>query len=393
MNGLPNDELDQEHDNGQPNPEDPGKPAEAHATIAEPAAEQPLFQSFSQVEIRPPVRTPNLGDVAILSVFVCFGLLCVALLFYLALHFHLFGISTQEKAATDIYYNLGSEAALYLFTFGVCLLFFPLIWSKSFFAGLQWNGAVALTLRKRLLTTASICFALALVNGLLFPGPSDAPIDKIFRTPGAAWLLFGFGATFAPFFEELTFRGFLLPAFCTGADWIAEKVSSDSVPVVDASGRPRWSVSAIGIVFAVFASVPVVLTGALHFLHLRVALLVLLFHFLGLISFLVILATRKKAPNAGNHQFEANEHPIWSMPSMVIASVFVSLPFALMHAEQTGYSWGPFLLLVGVSLVLCWARLSTRSLAASVIVHASYNFMLFFIMMIGTDFFRHLDKM
>jgi hypothetical protein len=78
---------------------------------------------------------------------------------------------------------------------------------------------------------------------------------------------------------------------------------------------------------------------------------------------------------------------------MVIASVFTSLPFALMHGEQTGYSWGPFLLLVGVSLVLCWARLSTRSLAASVFVHASYNFLLFSLMMLGTEGFRHLDKM
>jgi membrane protease YdiL (CAAX protease family) len=64
-----------------------------------------------------------------------------------------------------------------------------------------------------------------------------------------------------------------------------------------------------------------------------------------------------------------------------------------MHAAQTGYSFGPFLLLVGVSLVLCIVRLSTRSLASSVLVHASYNFLLFAIMLLGTDGFRHLDKM
>jgi uncharacterized protein len=46
-----------------------------------------------------------------------------------------------------------------------------------------------------------------------------------------------------------------------------------------------------------------------------------------------------------------------------------------------------------VSLVLCTIRLSTRSLASSVLVHASYNFMLFSIMMLGTGGFRHLDKM
>jgi membrane protease YdiL (CAAX protease family) len=64
-----------------------------------------------------------------------------------------------------------------------------------------------------------------------------------------------------------------------------------------------------------------------------------------------------------------------------------------MHAAQTGYSVGPFLLLLGVSIVLCTVRLWTRSLASSTLVHASYNFMLFSIMLIGTSGFRHLDKM
>jgi membrane protease YdiL (CAAX protease family) len=78
---------------------------------------------------------------------------------------------------------------------------------------------------------------------------------------------------------------------------------------------------------------------------------------------------------------------------MVVASILTSIPFALMHAEQTAHALGPFLLLVCVSLVLCWARLSTRSLAASVLVHASYNFLIFSLMLLGTGGFRHLDKM
>jgi len=176
-------------------------------------------------------------------------------------------------------------------------------------------------LRKKLFVIASICCGLALANGLLLPGPKDAPIDKIFRTPGAAWILFGFGVTLAPFFEELFFRGFLLPALCTTFDWIHEKATHAPVRPLDENGQPHWS-----------------------------------------------------------------------MTSMVIASIATSAPFAGMHAAQTGYSWGPFVLLVGVSLVLCWARLSTRSLAASVMVHASYNFLLFFLMAIGTGGFRHLDK-
>jgi membrane protease YdiL (CAAX protease family) len=78
---------------------------------------------------------------------------------------------------------------------------------------------------------------------------------------------------------------------------------------------------------------------------------------------------------------------------MVFASVATSVPFALMHGYQTSYSIGTFILLFFVSAALCWIRLSTRSLAASTIVHACYNFLLFALMIWGTGGFKNLDKM
>jgi len=151
----------------------------------------------------------------------------------LRLHFHLYGVTSLQDAITDIHYTLGSEVILYVLMFGASLLFFPLIWHKGLFAGMQWNGAVAFQLRRRLFVIAAICCGFALVNGFLLPGPTDAPIDKLFRAPGAAWFLFAFGVTFAPFFEEMVFRGFLLRLFaqpatgsakrsgmCRGAPWM-----------------------------------------------------------------------------------------------------------------------------------------------------------------------------
>lgn len=258
----------------------------------------------------------------ILALLAPFGLLAASLFTRIALQYHLFGISTPEKAIYDIHYTLINMTALYLVPFAASLLVFPHLWHKSFFAGLQWNAATALRLRQRLFGAAGACFVLALIDGLLLPGPADAPIDRLFQTPMEAWLLFAFGVTLAPFFEEILFRGFLLPALCTACDWTRELITGEPA-------RPLGE----------------------------------------------------------------NGHPQWSIPAMIIASIFISIPFALMHAEQTAHALGPFVLLVCVSLVLCWARLTTRSLAASVLVHASYNFLLFSLMLFGTGGFRHLEKL
>jgi hypothetical protein len=173
-----------------------------------------------------------------------------------------------------------------------------------------------------LFAIAGGCIVLAMIDDWLLPGPKNAPIDDMFRSPGAAWMMFGFGITFAPFFEEIGFRGFLLPALATAWDWVTER----------STGKPA-------------------------------------------------------------SPLDANEHPQWSISSMVAASIATSLPFALMHAEQTGWAPGPFVLLMSVSLILCAVRLKTRSLAASTLVHACYNFIIFSFALISSGGFRHLDKM
>ncbi len=281
-----------------------------------------FFVSYSQPVPRPTPRIPHFGHVGILFLLVCFGWLGAGSLLLIALQFHLFGISTLAQAAADFRYNLGLQGIQYLLTFAGSLIVFPLMWHMKYFAGLHWNGAAAFRFGRRLVGASFLCFLVAMLNGWLIPGPPDAPIDHIFRMPGAAWLLFAFGVTVAPFFEEMAFRGFLLPALCTAYDWIGERSTGAPPRPLDENGSPQWS-----------------------------------------------------------------------MRAMAVGSILTSIPFALMHGEQTSYSLGPFLLLIFVSLVLCWARLSTRSLAASTVVHSCYNFMLFSFMLLGTDGFKHLDKM
>lgn len=285
-------------------------------------AAPPLFASYESAVSSTPPRIPHLGHLLMLAGLLFLGWIasvCVALS---AMHFHLFGVSTIGQSLGDVHYTLGAEAILYLTTLVGAVMLFPLVWQRSFWSGISWRSGTALRLAPLLIGAAFLCFLLALVNGWLMPGPQDAPIDKMFRIPGAAWFLFAFGVTFAPFFEELVFRGFLLPSLATAWDWLAEKN----------------------------AGVP----------------------------------PRPLAPDLT---------PQWSKTSMIAASILTSLPFAGMHAAQTGYSWGPFLLLICVSLVLCAVRLTSRSLAASVLVHACYNLMLFTLMLFGTGGFRHLENM
>jgi hypothetical protein len=281
-----------------------------------------LFQSWSQPAAVSPARIPHLGHLALLSAFLLFGFVCMSALMFIAMYFHWDGVTNPDQIKNNVHYLLGSEAVLYLVTLALCIPIFPLLWNKSFFAGIHWRGDTALQLGWRLPAIALGCFVLAIIDDKLLPGPKHAPIEEFFRSPGAAWLMFGFGITLAPFFEEIVFRGFMLPALATSWDWIIEKITGKPARPLDADGHPQWSI-----------------------------------------------------------------------PAMVIASIVTSLPFALMHGEQTGYSLGPFLQVFAVSLVLCAVRLVTRSLAASTLVHACYNFLLFSTMLIGTGGFRHFDKM
>jgi membrane protease YdiL (CAAX protease family) len=257
------------------------------------------------VEAPRPMRFPNIADVGLLSILLVFAALIATIITAGSLQFHLLGVSTAKQAFADIRYALGWQLLWYLFTLMGCIALFPHLWHRG-----------------RLMGTAFFCLVLAVVDGKLMPGPENAPIDEVFKMPGAPWFMFFFGTLLAPFFEEMLFRGFLLPAFCTAYDWSVERITKRPAPWPDEQGKT-----------------------------------------------------------------------VWTLPAMAVGSVLVSIPFALMHGAQTGYSLGPFVLLFCVSLVLCWVRLRFRSLAASTLVHASYNLLLFAIMIAGTGGFKNLDRL
>jgi len=88
----------------------------------------------------------------------------------------------------------------------------------------------------------------------------------------------------------------------------------------------------------------------------------------------------------------AQYDPRWSIAALVFSCTVTSIAFALVHADQLAHAWAPLAVLFAVSLVLCGVRLWTHSLAASTLIHATYNGTIFTILFFGTGGFRHLDK-
>jgi hypothetical protein len=100
------------------------------------------------------------------------------------------------------------------------------------------------------------------------------------------------------------------------------------------------------------------------------------------------------APAAEEVAFRGFLLPVCSRNLGRIAGVAItSAVFALMHASQIGHAWGAVAMLFCVSVVLCEVRLRFNSVAASTLVHMSYNSALFAAMIIATGGYRHFDKL
>jgi uncharacterized protein len=82
-----------------------------------------------------------------------------------------------------------------------------------------------------------------------------------------------------------------------------------------------------------------------------------------------------------------------SWVAIPLSVLLTTIPFALLHATQVSHAWAPLLLIGLVSIALCVVRLRLKSVAASTVVHAAYNFMLFAGLLWQTEGFRHLERL
>jgi uncharacterized protein len=265
----------------------------------------------------PPRRIPHIGHtVLFFTVAIIVLLLTSVSVFALAMGFHLLGTETPEQLLREPRLLIPSMAAAYLIAGAIVWAIFTYLWQQTFLGGLHWNFAAV---RRRWIPLLAGGIALSLVVQFLsnfLPVPKTLPIDDFFRNSADVWMVALFGTFVAPIFEELAFRGFLLPSLASAWDWL--------------QGRRE---------------------------------------------------------DAG-----IDQDPHWSVAALVVSCTITSIAFALVHADQLAHAWAPLAVLFAVSLVLCGVRLWTQSLAASTLIHATYNGTIFTILFFVTGGFRHLDK-
>lgn len=271
-------------------------------------------------------RTPNLLHTLLFTALTFFALLAAEATVFAIAHqpWRLFVLNQRlQLLANSLTYLLALVAAWFIF---------PPLWHRTFAAGIHWNGPEA---RPRLATFGLILGFLMQATTALLPTPKKMPVEEIFHNPGLIWILAIFGTLIAPLFEEVVFRGFLLPAMGHAIDWFRHPRATDPVEISD---------------------------------HAE------------------YLAASEPLPPS-----DPNKMP-FSRPALILSSVVTSSLFALIHAPQLGRNWAPVSLLAFVSLILCAVRIRTRSLAASTLVHATYNLSVFLTLFLATGGFRHLEK-
>lgn len=313
-------------------PQNPFPSRTRPATADDPAATAPLFPPpitpgneaalfmpnppDSTPERDPPHRIPHLGHALLFLAIAGLLLLLTQIIFVGA------SSPTPTKLQANISPKLlvASQASTYLVTLAISWFLFPVLWKRSFPDGIIANLDAA---RRSALKLIPIGLALSFTvqaASSLATLPKSIPMDDFFRTPSDVWIITIFGTLLAPLFEEVLFRGFLLPAIAIAYDWL-------SLPRTPAA-RDLWH------------------------------------------------STNKI-----------------TLPAYIFSAVLTSILFTALHGQQVAYAWPVLILLFCVSLVLTAIRLRLRSVLASTLVHASYNFTIFLITFIATDGYRHLDKM
>lgn len=249
------------------------------------------------------------------------------------------------QVATYPLVSVVGQGLAYLVILAFMVLVVERVPGQSFRRAIRWNWPTNWS--AYLLAGVALSFTLQGIAHFL-PMPKELPMDRFFQTSSEAWALSLFGVTLAPLLEELFFRGFLYPVLV----------------------RRFWAAI---VVLAATTSLSLIYTVQLKWTKgVLLAVLMLGLGFAIRLFLDSVLARR------------------FGVATAVLAT---SVGFSLIHAAQLGGAWGAVLVIFMVGLALTITRAITKSVAASLIMHMAYNGTLSVLLFVGTDGFRHLEKL
>jgi membrane protease YdiL (CAAX protease family) len=359
----------------------------------------------------PPIEDPPWSGwdvVALVVISIVVVSICIYLTAYVA-HALFLKATTWTDSLKLPEVVVAGQLLAYLF---LLILMYAMVRSHSsngVLASIRWNWP----LRWTVYLAGGVALAILLVPlGNLLPMPRNAPIDDFFRTARDAYILSLFGILFAPLVEELFFRGLLYPVL---ESWLQAVFSA---PPRVRFGRnfllilPVWGYCLQRIPDrARFYGVVTLAIVAITFAFLKMsgrnsrivdflALPILYVAFWSVLAHVLDRLTLYKVSLVPIFLAVGLTALLWYRPKsslvtvlgMTSAIVITAILFALIHASQLKYSWGPVLIIFLVGIVLTTVRAVKKSLSATVLMHMAYNGTIFITGYIATDGFRHMEK-
>jgi len=217
-----------------------------------------------------PARIPHIGH-ALLFV----SLAALMLFFFSALLVGLFHPTDAHKIIISTMKPkllILVQALAYIATLVASFFLFPLLWRRPFGDGIHWDFRLARRSAHKLIPLGlATGFTVQAISSLITV-PKNIPMDDFFRSTADVWLVTAFGTLLAPMFEEICFRGFLLPAFAIAYDWIC----LPKTPAAHERWRITTNLTTPALIFsAIISSILFTLLHAEQLAHTWAALAVL----------------------------------------------------------------------------------------------------------------------
>ena len=188
-------------------PDSPALPDPLNATPSD-------FAPVIEPSPPPPKPWPAWGFVDVLLLMFIFALILMVSATVVPLVARLlpaFSHASTADLRTNAILGIVIQAISYLLWLAPIGLVLYARTGEPFFHAIRWNWPRP----KKLLLLIGVGIIATIVltlTSILVPSPDDAPFEEFFKTRSAAYAIALFGILFAPFFEELFFRGLLYPA-------------------------------------------------------------------------------------------------------------------------------------------------------------------------------------